>query len=576
MNRRHSLPARLALSVFAWLAFNSFVAAAPPPALIHYEGRLTGVGGAPITSTTNAWFSIYKGSDANTANGGTLLYREKATLIPDTSGVFEYQIGSGTVESGSINPNDFNTSDPIYLQMAVGAVSTVVLPRTRFTSVGYAFYASGAAATGTPALTSLTDVTGGNIVVGDLLKISGSGLATASVLVNGKTARIKSQSASEIQFLVPEGTPMGLNDVSVVESSTGVQSSTVFHINVHRLIVWLSPSSNEEIFIVDAASHSIVASIDPGDSFGTSTFPIQMGFANESGLVIVPSMASSKVYAIDLTASTPKLVQTIQPSSVSPARAVAVSPDDKVAVVAGSTNLRVLNVKESAPPYASPLSDASKNLPDIPTGFTPRCSAFIGDSMFIAGGTGTSNNELRAWRREAGTTNFENRDFNDDTNTLLVKRLSLAAGATSMRITPDQTRALITLNGGTSNQNNVLLAPEGFSSVTGSGAGGANTSPLVPVPGAPIAFSVDAAGDLLYGKNIEAGGMTIAGQMEGPDDAEDFQMVDVEPVDGSLVVIGTNDGHLFFYRRTGFALDPLSTQPSIGTGQDTYGLAFQP
>jgi len=131
----------LALGVFAVFLFFGPTMLAQVPRQLSYQGKLTDEAGKTITIATTLRFSLYQGGDETTVGSGTLVYQEEATITPDSSGVFDHLIGSGTVISGILDITVFNTVQPVYLEITVdpyGANETL-LPRKQIVTVGYSF-----------------------------------------------------------------------------------------------------------------------------------------------------------------------------------------------------------------------------------------------------------------------------------------------------------------------------------------------------------------------------------------------------------------------------------------------------
>ncbi|MEW6557407.1 MAG: hypothetical protein AB1349_08645 [Elusimicrobiota bacterium] len=93
----------------------------------------------PLTTSTAVRFEIYLGGDEQ--GGGTLLYKEDATVLPDVIGLFSHQIGSGQILFGSLSSDIFKNEN-IFLQIIINPDAQnqeVLLPRQKMVSVSYAF-----------------------------------------------------------------------------------------------------------------------------------------------------------------------------------------------------------------------------------------------------------------------------------------------------------------------------------------------------------------------------------------------------------------------------------------------------
>lgn len=594
-------------------------ALAQPPALMHYQGRLTNNSGGPITSAQTVYFSIWRGGSATTANSGTQLFRERQAISPDANGVFEALIGSGTAELNTLKPTDFFTSQTLHLQVAVGTAGNVLLPRALLTSVGYAFIADNAVGNitprsvsirgygqvidssgnwtgkpiggggggipGSPIITSVADATGGLLVVGDLVQLGGSNLGNAEVLIGGLPAPLKARSSSQIVCQVPAGTPMGLNPVTVVLNKSGVVASlTVATVNVHRLLVWVGPGPQPQVVIFDALDQVKLAELSPGVNLGTdNNIPtLQMAFANEGSLALIPSNASGGLLVgIDLTRNPLSSGVFTISTGLSRITAVAVSPDNQTAVLSDYNQNRVVaaGLQQHFPPYSASglLTNYVILQPPVGNGFQqPRGSLFVSDALFILASAG--NGFLWALRRDPGTEFFFFYRRVDPNHTNVINQLAAGVQPFALRLAPDRTR-LLALNRGASNLLNILVAPEGFSArAAAAQAVGANAWQVDIAADNQTVLVADSAEDLLHVVNCVGPALTLAGDLEGPADlVTDQQIVAIEPVEGRLVAVGTDNSSLIFYERTGGTLFPfavLAVTPNLN--RVTYELEFQP
>lgn len=474
-------------------AATSASAQSVPPNLIHYQGRLTGSGGAPETSSRTLYFSIYIGGSAATANTGTLKYQEHQIVTPDTNGVFEALIGGGTVDSGAINPADFNSTSAVYLQVSIGPPSTasnVLLPRTRFTSGGFSFVASNAVGDITPKsvsipgvgtvinasgqwvgpaisagganVTSITDTTGGDTVSGDLIRLSGSGLSNSSVFVGGKQARVKSSSTSQILFQVPAGLPMGLNQVEIGTGTLQV-SRNVGSINLTRYLMLISLQDDRIVFInprtLTVAGQ--ITGINFSDPTTDSNAPqhIQVDFASDGALMLAPNNAAGQVYAIDLTKSpigSSSLVQTLQVTSFQRTAAVAVQPSEAFAAAADPINnyIRILTINEHFPPFSTPLANYSNITqfnPQAPSGFSPATLRYMSDRVLVAGG---NSGYLQIFQNRFNPNQARYEWFIDNVVSGFYTQLTVGVNNYQMDLTPNRDRLMV-LTGGTQNLQSV-------------------------------------------------------------------------------------------------------------------------
>ena len=131
----------LILGFFGVLLIFSLTTLAWVPHRLNYQGRLTDDTGSPITTTTTLRFSLYQGGDFTTPGSGTLVYEEDATVTPDSNGVFDHTIGSGSVVYGTLDATVFQTTSPVFLEITVdpAGLSETLLPRKQIVTVGYSF-----------------------------------------------------------------------------------------------------------------------------------------------------------------------------------------------------------------------------------------------------------------------------------------------------------------------------------------------------------------------------------------------------------------------------------------------------
>ena len=127
--------------IFGVLCFFAVTILAQVPQLLNYQGRLTDDAGIPITTTTTLRFSLYQGGDAFTVGSGLLVYEEETSVTPDSNGVFNHLIGSGTVIYGTLDSTVFQTSSPVYLEITIdlNGLNETLLPREQIVTVGYSF-----------------------------------------------------------------------------------------------------------------------------------------------------------------------------------------------------------------------------------------------------------------------------------------------------------------------------------------------------------------------------------------------------------------------------------------------------
>lgn len=603
-----------------------------PPNLIHYQGRLTGTGGTPVTSSKTLYFSIFVGGSASTANSGTLKYQEHQIVTPDVNGVFEALIGSGTTVSGAINPADFNTTSAIYLQVSVGppsTISNVLLPRTRFTSGGFSFVASNAvgditpksvsisgygavinssgqwvgpaiSAGGAPNITSITDTTGGDTVSGDLIRLSGSGLSNSKVFVGGKPARVKSATSAQLIFSVPAGLPMGLNQVAVSTGTLQV-ARNVGSIDLTRYLMLISLQDDRIVFINPRtlAVAGQIAGINFNDPATDSKAAqhIQVDFASDGALMIVPSNAAGQVYAIDLTKSPigiSSLVQTLTVTSFQRAAAVAVQPSETMVAAADPINnyIRILSINEHFPPFATPLANTSNITqlqPQAPSGFSPATLRFMSDRTLVAGG---NSGYLQIFQNRYNSYQARYEWYIESAVTGFYTYLTVGVNSYQMDLTADRDRLMV-LTGGTQNLQAVWTGNWfGNESVQASNAVGSGVAFFSMANNGRI-VAASPNDDFLGLFKLTDDSLAMTGVYKRPTPrnnigAEYFFRAAIEPAEGGLAVAYVNTvdqsrENLVFYRVFGGTLDrvdqgdsqldPSSTKLDIDGRLLLYNLA---
>ncbi len=112
---------------------------AQAPKSFSFQGLARGSSGTPISKSSIA---IRASVINNTANG-TLLYQESFTQLTDTFGLFNINIGTGTVLSGAFSSIDWGNGNK-FLKIEydpAGGTSYVLAGNTQLLSVPYALYA---------------------------------------------------------------------------------------------------------------------------------------------------------------------------------------------------------------------------------------------------------------------------------------------------------------------------------------------------------------------------------------------------------------------------------------------------
>ena len=124
------------------------------PEIIHYQGRLSRVSGAPVPATISLTFSIF-----DQPAGGARLWSARYDGVTVTRGVFNVMLGSAApyTETGSFSAALF-ADDTRYLEVIV--ITSTLSPRQRIGSVAYALSARNAlSATSATSAASATSAT---------------------------------------------------------------------------------------------------------------------------------------------------------------------------------------------------------------------------------------------------------------------------------------------------------------------------------------------------------------------------------------------------------------------------------
>lgn len=97
------------------------------------QGRLASPAGVPVTAPTQVEFRLYSGGTVDTADGGQVLYKERAVINPNSEGVYQHVVGHGTpIEDHTLTAEDFLASEPLFLQINMAGIP--LLPRIQIVS----------------------------------------------------------------------------------------------------------------------------------------------------------------------------------------------------------------------------------------------------------------------------------------------------------------------------------------------------------------------------------------------------------------------------------------------------------
>jgi len=116
------------------------LAAASPPRILSFQGRLTNASGVPVVDPVNIVFRIYTSTSGDTGSpcANTCKWESKTWSVdPDQNGIFSVQLGD-TDQGDTIIPDTlFSENATLYLGVKVGS-DPEMTPRQRIASVSYA------------------------------------------------------------------------------------------------------------------------------------------------------------------------------------------------------------------------------------------------------------------------------------------------------------------------------------------------------------------------------------------------------------------------------------------------------
>ena len=216
------------LLLFFGLSTSSILA--QPPLAIPFQAAARDSAGTPITNQfISLRFGIYP-----VPVGGILLYQETQTVTTNPFGLFNANVGQGTVTSGSFSGIDWSNGDK-YIQVemdAAGGNNYVDMGRTQLLSVPYAFFSASSAdnnwqTTGADIHSNNT----GNVGIGNSTPVSKFSVGTSSQFqVNSNGAIVAAtgiSSAGSIQF-----TGLGSNGIVRTSGGNGTLSSSGGTVNL--------------------------------------------------------------------------------------------------------------------------------------------------------------------------------------------------------------------------------------------------------------------------------------------------------------------------------------------------------
>src|SRR5206468_3265736 len=107
----------------------------------NYQVKLTDGSGAPLTGTHTIFFSLFQGGTSETAESGSVLYRENAA-IGLVDGIADHTVGTGTpMDDTTLTVSQFTFDFDLFLQVAVDTAGNVILPRAQINMVPFAMRA---------------------------------------------------------------------------------------------------------------------------------------------------------------------------------------------------------------------------------------------------------------------------------------------------------------------------------------------------------------------------------------------------------------------------------------------------
>ena len=214
------------LNIFLILLTGSVMAQAPQS--FNYQGVARNVSGAPLTGATlGLRLTVHDGSST-----GTVVYQETQVAATNGFGLYNVQIGSGSVVTGTFNTINWGSGSK-YLQVEMdpsGGTSYTSLGSTQLVSVPYAVYANsaGTANTATSAGTLTGTVTMGGDVTGtnaaaNVVKLQGNAVS-ATAPATGQVLEWNSGSSSWVPTTPSSG---GTGTVTSVTAGAGLSGGTI-------------------------------------------------------------------------------------------------------------------------------------------------------------------------------------------------------------------------------------------------------------------------------------------------------------------------------------------------------------
>src|SRR5437016_9295101 len=126
---KRAIQVTLAMIVFTTLAVGE------SSLLMNFKGRLTNSNGDPVTAPTPAVFTICQDgslSNSSPCGGGSIVYSETATVLPQSDGTFDYIIGTGTaLTPPGLTLPIFDTTRALCLEVVING--ELILPRQLLT-----------------------------------------------------------------------------------------------------------------------------------------------------------------------------------------------------------------------------------------------------------------------------------------------------------------------------------------------------------------------------------------------------------------------------------------------------------
>ncbi len=422
----------------------------------------------------------------------------------------------------------------------------------------------------TPVLESVTDITGGLLVVGDMVDALGQHLAQInSILVGDKEAKITIRNDAQLRFQIPQGIKNGQNTLRFQYPVTGAGTAELTDtVTVHRLAAFLGVN-NGKLVIADTTDQSVVTTLNV-PTFVANT-PYIPATANNGSLALVPS--TEGVLWVDLTAHPPTsgllvIAGAIQPMGVimPPAGNIAAVPD------LGTSNVYGIQINESSPPYSNPIATVGDPLALD----RPRAGVFFAANRVVI--PLQQMNALAILEPQgvtASPTAFIDTTVRIDSGNIL--------GPTEARLSPDGHTLLVPSYGdGQVRLYDVTTLGPGAPSLAFSGnsvkVAGMQTIALDFDPTGQFAYVIDSGSNRIVPIQISNSSMTLL-TPGPPPSGTGPESIAVDPVEGKYLYLGQEKaGYVDIYDVAGGTLTLRISNPLSGNTDlsGCKGIVIQP